>query len=62
MSNRFHPAGLSLLGALIAVLLFAAAASASTSYVSLGDSYTAGPFILPPAPGAPLDCEQSARD
>jgi hypothetical protein len=62
MSDRFHPVGLSLLGALIAVLLFAAAASASTSYVSLGDSYTAGPFILPPAPGAPLDCEQSARD
>jgi hypothetical protein len=62
MSDRFHPVGLSLLGALTAVLLFAAAASASTSYVSLGDSYTAGPFILPPAPGAPLDCEQSARD
>jgi hypothetical protein len=62
MSDRFHPVGLSLLGALMAVLLLAAAASASTSYVSLGDSYTAGPFILPPAPGAPLDCEQSARD
>jgi hypothetical protein len=62
MSDRFHPVGLSLLGALVAALLFAAAASASTSYVSLGDSYTAGPFILPPAPGAPLDCQQSARD
>jgi hypothetical protein len=28
----------------------------------LGDSYTAGPAILPPAPEAPLDCAQSARD
>jgi hypothetical protein len=37
-------------------------AVAAPSYVSLGDSYTAGPLILPPAPGAPLDCLQSARD
>jgi len=63
ISDRFHPAGLSLLGALAALLLLCATvASASTSYVSLGDSYTAGPFILPPASEAPLDCQQSARD
>jgi len=40
----------------------AASALAAPSYVSLGDSYTAGPFILPPAFGAPLECEQSGRD
>jgi GDSL-like Lipase/Acylhydrolase family len=37
-------------------------AGAATSYVSLGDSYTSGPFILPPAPGAPLECLQSLRN
>ncbi len=49
----------------LAALAFAVAptlAAASTSYVSLGDSYTSGPLILPPAPGAPLECLQSARD
>lgn len=48
-----------------ALLAFAATPSlarASTPYVSLGDSYTSGPFILPPALGAPLDCLQSARN
>jgi lysophospholipase L1-like esterase len=35
-------------------------ASAPASYVALGDSYTSGPLIPPPAPGAPLDCLQSA--
>ena len=50
--------------ALTALLALAAPslATASTSYVSLGDSYTSGPFILPLAPGAPLECLQSARD
>ncbi len=74
MSERSHPGGadrrprlaasvLAALGAVaLAVLLAAAGAAAAPSYVALGDSYTAGPFILPPAPGAPLDCEQSARD
>jgi hypothetical protein len=37
-------------------------ASAGLSYVALGDSYVAGPLILPPAPAAPADCAQSARD
>ena len=54
------------LAALTAVLMVLAStptlAGAAPAYVSLGDSYTAGPFILPPAPGAPLDCLQSARD
>jgi hypothetical protein len=50
---------------LLALLLFVAApslAQVAPSYVALGDSYTAGPFILPPAFGAPLDCAQSERD
>jgi hypothetical protein len=54
------------LAALTAALLAFAAtpslAGASPAYVSLGDSYTSGPFILPPALGAPLDCLQSARN
>jgi hypothetical protein len=37
-------------------------AGAQPSYVSLGDSYTSGPFILPFASGAPLECLQSARN
>ena len=37
-------------------------AGAAPSYVSLGDSYTSGPFILPFASGAPLECLQSARN
>ncbi|HTD08539.1 MAG TPA: SGNH/GDSL hydrolase family protein [Solirubrobacteraceae bacterium] len=51
--------------AVAALMAFAVApsiAGASTPYVSLGDSYTSGPFILPPAPGAPLECLQSARN
>ncbi|HEY4809535.1 MAG TPA: SGNH/GDSL hydrolase family protein [Solirubrobacteraceae bacterium] len=56
---------LSIAAAVAALMAFAAApsiAGASTPYVSLGDSYTSGPFILPPAPGAPLECLQSARN
>ncbi len=37
-----------------------ATASASQSYVALGDSYTSAPGVLPIAPGAPLECGQSA--
>jgi hypothetical protein len=51
--------------ALVALLAIAASpslAAASPSYVALGDSYTAGPLILPPALGAPLECLQSARN
>lgn len=54
-----------LLLALVALLACAALpslAAGAPSYVSLGDSYVSGPLILPPAPGAPLDCLQSARD
>lgn len=40
----------------------ATAAAQSTSYVALGDSYVSGPFILPPAAGAPLVCLQSQRN
>lgn len=51
--------------AVAALMAFAAApsiAGASIPYVSLGDSYVSGPFILPPASGAPLECLQSARN
>jgi hypothetical protein len=48
--------------AAIALAAVPSIATAASSYVSLGDSYTSGPFILPPAPGAPLECLQSARD
>jgi len=63
--HRSRLAGIS--AALLAVAALALAAvpslaAASTSYVSLGDSYVSGPFILPPALGAPLDCLQSARN
>jgi GDSL-like Lipase/Acylhydrolase family len=50
------------LAAACALLALPALAQASTSYVSLGDSYVSGPLILPPAPGAPLDCLQSLRN
>jgi hypothetical protein len=50
------------LAALLALLALPALSQASTSYVSLGDSYVSGPLILPPALGAPLDCLQSARN
>lgn len=46
------------LSAAIALLLFAfAAAAQAANYVSLGDSYTAGPFI--PNPVLPLGCLKS---
>jgi lysophospholipase L1-like esterase len=49
-----------------ALALFAAlpatAAAAGSPYVALGDSFTAGSGVLPPAAGAPLDCTQSARN
>lgn len=38
------------------------AGAAAASYVALGDSYSAAPFVLPLAPGAPLDCVRSARN
>ncbi|MDQ1427485.1 MAG: hypothetical protein QOK39_961 [Acidimicrobiaceae bacterium] len=38
----------------------APAGAAPMSYVSLGDSYTAAPLVLPTAPGAPPDCLRSA--
>jgi hypothetical protein len=37
-----------------------AAAAGPTTYVALGDSYTAAPLVLPIAATAPLDCFQSA--
>jgi GDSL-like Lipase/Acylhydrolase family len=65
MSDRISArvgACLAALGVSLTLLASAATAGAAPSYVSLGDSYTAGPLILPPSPGTPLDCQQSARD
>ncbi len=72
LSSKTHPVAphrarpVWCLAALAAALLAFAAtpslAGASSAYVSLGDSYVSGPFILPPALGAPLDCLQSARN
>jgi hypothetical protein len=62
MSRRLPTLAAALAAALSAIALSPALANAAPSYVSLGDSYTSGPLILPPAPGAPLDCLQSARD
>ena len=39
-----------------------ATASASGSYVAMGDSYTSGPGITPYAPTAPPECGQSERN
>ncbi len=63
-SGGHRPLRAALLSAALLALTALAAPSlaTATSYVSLGDSYTAGPLILPPAPGAPLECLQSARD
>jgi hypothetical protein len=51
-----------LVAALMALAVAPAMAGAASTYVSLGDSYTSGPFILPFASGAPLECLQSARN
>jgi GDSL-like Lipase/Acylhydrolase family len=48
-------------GALSACLPSVANA-AGASYVAMGDSYTAGPGILPVSPTAPADCFQSAAN
>jgi hypothetical protein len=64
-STLSHSPRVALLGMLLTVLCALAApalASAQTSYVALGDSYVSGPFILPFASGAPLECLQSARN
>jgi hypothetical protein len=55
---------LGIAAAVAALMAFAVAPSiaGATSYVSLGDSYTSGPFILPFASGAPVECLQSARN
>lgn len=61
-SHRLALRALSCAAALLVALALPAFAQASTPYVALGDSYVAGPAILPPALGAPLDCLQSARN
>lgn len=53
---RLWRAGLSLVAVLVTAAALAASASAA-SYVSLGDSYAAGPFI--PNPVLPLGCLKS---
>ncbi|HEX3540455.1 MAG TPA: SGNH/GDSL hydrolase family protein [Acidimicrobiales bacterium] len=46
--------------AVVAAAVSPPAGAAPVSYVALGDSYTAAPLVLPPAPGAPPDCLRSA--
>lgn len=51
------------LAAVLALLVVGQAASAAPApleYVNMGDSYSAGSGIVPPAPGAPPQCTQSA--
>jgi hypothetical protein len=48
--------------AALMALAIAPSIAGATSYVSLGDSYVSGPFILPIASGAPIECLQSARN
>jgi hypothetical protein len=64
VSNVVRPmlGALAIVAAAMALAVAPSVAGAATSYVSLGDSYTSGPFILPFASGAPLECLQSARD
>lgn len=53
--------GLAAVAALVAPAI-AAAAPSGVDYVNMGDSYSAGSGILPPAPGANLVCAQSAKN
>ena len=51
------------LSAVLGLLVVGQAASAAPApleYVNMGDSYSAGSGIVPPAPGAPPQCTQSA--
>ncbi len=49
-----------MIGTMISSGTPAQARPVAMSYVALGDSYTAAPFVLPSAPGAPLECLQSS--
>jgi hypothetical protein len=46
--------------ALVAVPAAAAAQPGTLRYVNMGDSYSAGAGIVPPAPNSPPGCAQSA--
>jgi len=61
--RRVKPAVLLVVAAaVLAAVLPSTAGAAGASYVSMGDSYTAGPGIAPPSPTAPADCAQSAAN
>lgn len=47
---------------LVVAMLPASALAKERSYVAMGDSYTAGPGILPPSPTAPPECGQSLNN
>lgn len=51
--------GLPALIALMLVGAYTASASATSSYVAMGDSYTAGPGLVPSVPGSPAGCGRS---
>jgi hypothetical protein len=57
--RRCQKAMLVLAVGVFGAVLPSAASAAGGSYVSMGDSYTAGPGITPPSATAPADCAQS---
>jgi hypothetical protein len=60
--HHIFTATLAMAAALVAVALPASAFAKEPSYVAMGDSYTAGPGILPPSPTAPPECGQSLNN
>ena len=60
--RRRNVALIALGGALAAVAPSVAHAEGASSYVAMGDSYTAGPGVLPPSGFVPAQCGQSAAN
>jgi len=63
-TRRRKKAGVVLIAmaAVLSAALPAAASASGASYVAMGDSYTAGPGILPYSPTAPPECGQSTAN
>ena len=61
-SMRGASAALTLTGLACAFAGAFTGAASATSYVAMGDSYTAGPGISPSAPGSPPECGRSANN
>jgi hypothetical protein len=60
LSRTVRPSAAAAAVTVVMLTLATPATAGTTGYVALGDSYTSGPLILPLAPGAPLECGQSA--